>query len=102
MVDGYIAGGDLKEAPPIPVLNESFDRRHAHAGVLSLSGNGCQFTITLDEAKQFDGKNVVIGQVTSGMDTIKEIAKVPTDLHERPRIPITIFACGIDDEEEEE
>ena len=34
VVDGYIVGGDLKEAPPTPVPNESFDRRHAHAGVL--------------------------------------------------------------------
>ena len=30
------------------------------------------------------------------METIKEIAKVPTDLNERPRIPITIFACGLE------
>lgn len=81
-----------------PAPSESFDRRHAHAGVLSLAANSCQFTITLGEAKHFDGKNVVIGQVTSGMDVIREIAKVPTDLNEKPRIPITIFACGIDKE----
>lgn len=49
-----------------------------------------------------DGKNVVIGQVTSGMDVIKEIAKVPTDLNERPRIPITIISCGKENDSDED
>lgn len=44
-----------------------------------------------------DGKNIVIGQVVSGMETLREIAKVPVDLNERPRIPITITSCGIED-----
>ena len=41
VIDGYLIGGDLKEAPLTPQPNESFDRRHAHAGVLSLDGNSC-------------------------------------------------------------
>lgn len=94
--NGYIIGGDLKDVPQSPVPDESFDRRHAHAGVLSICKNS-QFTITLGEAKHFDGINVVIGQVISGMETIREIAKVPTELNERPRIPITIFSCGVVD-----
>jgi len=56
----------------------------------------------LAEAKHLDSKNVVIGQVTSGMDVIKEIAKVPTDLNERPRIPITIFSCGKENENDQD
>lgn len=28
------------------------------------------------------------------MDTIREIAKVPTNLNEHPRIPVTIMSCG--------
>ena len=58
--------------------------------------------MTLGEAKHFDGKNVVIGQVTSGMDILREIAKVPTDLNEKPRIPITIVSCGIEDQDDHE
>jgi hypothetical protein len=41
VIDGYLIGGDLKEAHLTPQPNESFDRRHAHAGVLSLDGNSC-------------------------------------------------------------
>lgn len=46
--EGYICGGDLKDVPPTPCPSESFDRRHAHAGVLSLNASSCQFTITLN------------------------------------------------------
>ena len=32
------------------------------------------------------------------MNVVKEIAKVPTDMYDKPRIPIHIFACGeVDD-----
>jgi len=37
---------------------------------------------------------VVFGQVIDGMDTIFECAKVPTDMCDKPRIPVTIFDCG--------
>lgn len=94
VADGYLLGGEIKDVEKPAVTGENFDRRHAHAGVLSLAAEGSQFTVTLGEAKFFDGKNVVIGQVTSGMDVLKEIARVPTDLNSRPRIPITITACG--------
>ena len=53
--DGYLIGGDLKDAPSHPSPNESFDRRHAHAGVLSLNATSCQFAITLGESKHLDG-----------------------------------------------
>lgn len=92
--DGYLQGGEIKDVEKPSVIGENFDRRHAHAGVLSLNADSCQFTVTLGEAKYFDGKNVVVGQVTQGMDVLKEIAKVPTDVNSKPRIPITITACG--------
>jgi len=37
---------------------------------------------------------VVFGQIVEGMDTIRAIAKVPTDMTDRPRIPVHIFNCG--------
>jgi cyclophilin family peptidyl-prolyl cis-trans isomerase len=94
IADGYLTGGEIKDAAKPQIENENFDRRHAHAGIVSLAASSCQFTITLGEAKFLDGKNVVVGQVNQGMDVLKEIAKVPTDLNQRPRIPITITACG--------
>ena len=40
----------------------------------------------------------MFGQVIEGMDTIRKIAKVPTDMSDKPRIPVHIFNCGeIDD-----
>ena len=60
--------------------------------------NSSGFVITLAEQKILDGKNIVIGQVVSGMDMLKEIATVPVDLNERPRIPITIISCGSEDD----
>lgn len=71
--DGYLIGGDLKDVAPTPMPNESFDRRHAHAGVLSVHGQSSQFCITLAQATHFDGKNVVIGQLVKGMDVLKEV-----------------------------
>lgn len=36
------------------------------------------------------------------MDVVREIAKVPTDLNEKPRIPITIVACGVENQDDNE
>jgi cyclophilin family peptidyl-prolyl cis-trans isomerase len=36
---GFIVGGELKDATKPSFLNESFERRHAHAGVLSMANN---------------------------------------------------------------
>jgi cyclophilin family peptidyl-prolyl cis-trans isomerase len=79
--------------------DENFTRRHAHAGLLSMANSGkdtnsSQFFVTLKPAPHLDGKHVVFGQVVSGMDVIRAIARVPTDLYEHPRIPVHIFDCG--------
>lgn len=36
---GFVAGGELKDATKPQIVNESFERRHAHAGVLSMANN---------------------------------------------------------------
>lgn len=36
------------------------------------------------------------------MECVRKIAEVPTDINERPRIPVHITDCGLDDESEEE
>jgi len=36
----------------------------------------------------------VCGQVVDGMDVVRQMALVPTDENDKPRIPIQIFDCG--------
>jgi Ni,Fe-hydrogenase III small subunit len=36
------------------------------------------------------------------MDCVKKIAEVPTDINERPRIPVHITDCGLDTDEDSE
>lgn len=37
---------------------------------------------------------MVFGQVIDGMDVVRKIGKVPTDLSDKPRIPVVIVDCG--------
>jgi len=79
--------------------DEDFTRRHTQAGILSMANKGrnsntSQFFVTLKRAPQLDARHVAFGQVIEGMDVIRAIAQVPTDLDERPRVPVKIVACG--------
>lgn len=79
--------------------DENFQRRHACAGLLSMANKGrntnsSQFLVTLKPCPHLDGKHVVFGQVIEGMDVIRQIAKVPTDRNERPKLKIIVFDCG--------
>mmetsp|Transcript_31171 Transcript_31171/g.47695 ORF Transcript_31171/g.47695 Transcript_31171/m.47695 type:complete len:144 (+) Transcript_31171:230-661(+) len=105
-----VQGGDLSNACDGSVSrsiylesdhfsDENFVRRHSQAGCLSMANrgpntNGSQFFITLKECPHLDGKHVVFGQVVEGMDVVNQIAKVPTDIGDKPRIPVQIFDCG--------
>ena len=83
--------------------DENFMRRHACAGLLSMGNHGrhtnsSQFFITLKACPHLDGKNVVFGQVVSGMEIVRKIGEIPSDVNDHPMIPITIFGSGqIDD-----
>jgi len=83
--------------------DENFQRRHTCAGLLSMANRGrntnsSQFFITLKACPHLDGKHVVFGQIIEGMEVARKIAKVPTNMNEKPKIQVTIYKCGDEDE----
>ena len=57
---------------------------------------GSQFFISLAPLPDYNGQFTVIGQVTSGMDTIRKIAETPTGPTDRPLKRVIIFSVDPD------
>ena len=108
VVDGkYMIGGDIvynsgRGGESIYgefFKDENFKRRHACGGLLSMNNfgkdkNNSQFIITIKACPHLDDKHVVFGRIIKGMEVIKEISKIPTDMNNRPKIKIFVFNCG--------
>lgn len=63
--------------------------RHDQAGIMSMvspqpNSVGSQFIITLGPAEGLDDRNPVVGKVVEGLDTVRELARTPTDEQRRP------------------
>jgi len=79
--------------------DENFKLKHDRVGLLSMANagprtNGSQFFITTVLTPWLDGKHVVFGRVTSGMEVVKEIEKYGTARDGTPKAELTVVESG--------
>ena len=99
---GDITSGDGKGGESIygaTFPDENFEFSHIEPGLLSMANKGPDtnnsgFFITLDVADFLDGKHVVFGKVTNGMDVVRKMEALGTKKTGVVTGSVEITGCG--------
>ena len=78
--------------------DENFHHKHEGPGYLSMANagpntNGSQFFITTTKTSWLDGKHVVFGKVTKGLEVVKAVEAVGSQTG-KPQCPVKIVNSG--------
>lgn len=102
MIQGGDPNGNGTGGPGYTIKDEfSSKLLHDSEGVLSMANagpntGGSQFFITLRDCPWLDGRHAVFGKVTKGMEVVRKIGKVDTDLNDKPLKDVVIKKITIE------
>ena len=90
-------GGESIYGPTFP--DENFEMSHIEPGLLSMANsgpdaNGSQFFITTEVADFLDGKHVVFGKVSDGIEVLRKMEAAGTKKTGAVTSPVEIADCG--------
>jgi peptidylprolyl isomerase/peptidyl-prolyl cis-trans isomerase B (cyclophilin B) len=107
MMQGGDPEGTGRGGPGYTIKAEFSKRKHV-AGTVSMARSahpdsaGSQFYVCFAPAPHLDGQYTIFGQVTEGMDVVKEIEKAKTDRSDLPLEKIVMKKVQIVEEESDQ